>query len=198
MKCVITGHTTGIGKFLYDHFSSKKFEVIGISRTTGFDLTHDLNNVIKLSEGCDLFINSASVGTAQLELLNNLYNKVNKMIVFGSIAGDFNEQLNSEYSKNKFDLHKRCVDLNLLPNSKILYLNISMLEDAVNGDNLITYSEVAAVIDFWLQNPKLTSVSFEFKLTPFVLERAKNVFNISEENFNKIVSRMCNEKKQFL
>jgi hypothetical protein len=65
-----------------------------------------------------------------------------------------------------------------------------MLEDAVNGDVLIKYSDVIDVIDFWLANPRFTNISFEFKLTEFTLEKAKTAFNISLDNLNAIVSRM--------
>ena len=70
-----------------------------------------------------------------------------------------------------------------------------MLEDAVNGDVLIKYQEVLDVIDFWMANPRFTNIAFEFKLTPFTLERAKIAFNITPENLNRIVSKMCEETK---
>lgn len=197
MKCIITGHTKGIGKFLYNHFS-EKYDVLGISRTTGYDLNTDISKIVELSKNCDLFINCAAVGNAQLELLNNLHNKESKMIVFGSIAGNFHKQLKTSYSENKFELSNRCFDLSLLPNNKILHLNVSMLEDAINGDNLIKYSEIVNAIEFWLVNPNFSNLTFEFKLTPFVLEKAKDVFGISQENLNIIMANMCDEKKQFL
>lgn len=56
MKCIITGHTKGIGKFLYNHFS-EKYDVLGISRTTGYDLNTDISKIVELSKNCDLFVN---------------------------------------------------------------------------------------------------------------------------------------------
>ena len=198
MKCVITGHTSGIGKNIYKHFQLLGWEVVGVSRSNGFDLNTDINRVVELADGCDLFINCASVKRAQIELLNALYNRVGKMIVFGSVAGDFNQQLQSEYSQNKHDLATRCRELSLLPSNKILHLNISMLEDAVSGDVLISYNEVLNVIDFWLANPRLTEIKFEFKLTPFTLENAKSKFGISQESLDRIVGNMCDETKSGL
>jgi glycosyltransferase involved in cell wall biosynthesis len=197
MKCVITGHTTGLGKAMYEAFKAAEWEVIGVSRQTGYDLNTDISRVVDLVNGADLFINNANVNRAQFNLLNAV-NKNVKQIVLGSVAGEFNQQLQSDYSQHKADLAQRCRELSLLPDTKILHIQISMLEDAVNGDVLIKYQEVLDVIDFWMTNPRFTNISFEFKLTPFTLERAKVAFNISPDNLNRIVSKMCEETKSGL
>ena len=69
MKIVITGHTSGIGKCLYDKFITFGHEVIGVSRTTGYDLNTDVDRVVELAENCDLFVNNCYVGASQKELL---------------------------------------------------------------------------------------------------------------------------------
>ena len=194
MKCVITGHTTGLGKAIYNAFKDAEWEVIGVSRQTGYDLTTDIDRVVELVNSADLFINNANVDRVQINLLNAV-NKNIKQIVLGSVAGEFNQQLQSDYSQHKADLAQRCRELSLLPDTKILHIQISMLEDAVNGDVLIKYQEVLDVIDFWMANPRFTNIAFEFKLTPFTLERAKIAFNITPENLNRIVSKMCEETK---
>lgn len=197
MKCVITGHTSGLGKAMHDAFKAADWEVIGVSRQTGYDLTTDIDRVVELANSADLFINNANVGRAQFDLLNAV-NKNIKQIILGSVAGEFNQQLQSDYSQHKADLAQCCRELSLLPDTKILHIQISMLEDAVNGDVLIKYQEVLDVIDFWMANPRFTNIAFEFKLTPFTLERAKVAFNISPENLNHIVSKMCKETKSGL
>jgi len=189
MKCVITGHTTGLGKALYNHFQTLGWEVVGISRQTGYDLRGNLKPIVDIINSSDLFINNANVDRAQLELLN-LVNPNVKQIILGSVAGEFHNQLLSEYSKHKFDLANRCKELSLLPNTKLLHIQISMLEDAVNGDVLISYNEVIDVVEFWLRNPRFTNISFEFKLTEFTLEKAKTAFNISKENLDMIIGKM--------
>ena len=50
-KVIITGHTSGIGKSLYDFFTPG---ALGLSRSTGFDITQD-----KFSWHGDVFINNA-------------------------------------------------------------------------------------------------------------------------------------------
>jgi len=198
MKCIITGHTSGIAKVIYEHLKEIGWEVIGVSRTTGYNLVTDIDEVVALSEGVDLFINCANVGRSQLALLEQLHDKVKRMIVFGSVAGDFHQQLQSEYSEHKRDLANRCFDLSLKPDVNILHLNVSMLEDAVTGDVLISYKEVTDTIDFWLSNPRIRSIAYEFKLTPFTLENAKDKFNISEEALNRIVRNMCGDTKAMI
>jgi NADP-dependent 3-hydroxy acid dehydrogenase YdfG len=195
MKCIITGHTTGVAKVIYDYLKEAGWEVIGVSRATGYDLATDIDSIVELSQGADLFINCANVGRAQLELLEKLHDKVDRMIVFGSVAGDFHQQLQSDYSEHKRDLANRCFDLSLKPDVKILHLNISMMEDAVTGDVLISYTEVMDTINFWLANPRIRSIAYEFKLTPFTLQNAKDKFNISQEALDRIISNMCGNTK---
>jgi NAD(P)-dependent dehydrogenase (short-subunit alcohol dehydrogenase family) len=187
MNCVITGHTTGVAKIIYEHFLSLGWEVVGISRSTGYDLTTDVDRVVTLATNCDVFINCANV--SQLELLNKLNSKVKRMIVFGSIAGDFHSQLQTNYSKTKNELATRCFELSMNPDVHILYLNVSMLEDAVSSDVLISYKDIVDAIDFWLVHPNIRSIAYEFKLTPFTLKSAKENLNVSQEFLDKITSK---------
>lgn len=62
MKYVITGHKRGIGKGCYDLFTADGHEVIGLSKTDGFDI-RDPNirkEIIEQSLDADVFINNAS------------------------------------------------------------------------------------------------------------------------------------------
>lgn len=182
----------GVGKKIYDNFVNQGHEVIGISRTTGFDLNTDIEKVIELSTGADLLINNAYVGEKQQELLERLHNKVSMMIVMGSIAGDYDQLIRSDYSKNKLALATRTKELSLVPNNKLLHIKISMLEDAVSGDTLIKFDEVVELINHWLKNPRFTSVDYEFKLTPMTLEKVKEKFNASQEAIDYVIQNMCN------
>lgn len=192
MKVVITGHTTGIGKVLYDHFKSiSSYEVIGISRSTGYDLNVDLEKVITEATGCSLFINNAAVDNVQLKLLESLHNKVEKMIIMGSIAGEYHQLIQTDYSLHKQQLETRCKELSLVPGNCLLYLKISMLEDAVSSDMLVPFADVVQSVDFWLSNPRVTRMDFEFKLTAYTLEKVKNKFNASQAAIDHILNNMC-------
>lgn len=88
MKYGITGHTSGIGKELYNKLNS-----IGFSRSNGFDIrdkTHRaqiINDVVN----CDVFINNAESNYGQTELLVDYwkqYHNHNKTIInIGSAIG---------------------------------------------------------------------------------------------------------------
>lgn len=192
MKIVITGHTTGLGKKLYDTFATPWNDVKGISRKTGYYLESDIDRIIEESKGCDLFINNCYVGNRQKVLLERLHDKVGMMIVMGSIAGDYDQLIKTEYSKNKLELANRCKELSLVPGNKLLHIKISMLEDAVSGDTLIKYDEIVDLVNFWIKNPRFTSIDYDFKLTPFTLEKVKEKFNASQEAIDSVIANMCN------
>ena len=67
MRCVVTGHTGGIGKAIYDHFISKGWDVKGMSRSNGYNIVDDQERVIEESVGCDIFVNCAYQDRAQLD-----------------------------------------------------------------------------------------------------------------------------------
>ena len=82
MKCLITGHTKGIGKSLYDAFVLMGFEVIGVSRSNGYDISERYQDIVALAETCDLVINNAYCQDYQTRLLRDLAGKT-KIISIG-------------------------------------------------------------------------------------------------------------------
>ena len=66
MTFVITGHTSGIGKALYEEFGG-----IGLSRATGFDISKD--DITPYIKEADVFINNAYCGNVQVRLLYQVY-----------------------------------------------------------------------------------------------------------------------------
>ena len=71
-KIAITGHSAGIGKELYDTFIARGDEVIGLSRSNGYNI-RSIPKLVKAIEPCDIFINNAQAGFAQTELLFAVY-----------------------------------------------------------------------------------------------------------------------------
>jgi NADP-dependent 3-hydroxy acid dehydrogenase YdfG len=67
----ITGHTSGIGKGLFNHFINKDCNVRGFSKDTGFNISNKLNQdfIVTHTRDCDLFINNAYHHYAQVELM---------------------------------------------------------------------------------------------------------------------------------
>jgi NADP-dependent 3-hydroxy acid dehydrogenase YdfG len=69
-KIAITGHTSGIGKGLYNHFVSLGCNVKGFSKDTGFDISvkENIDRIVELTQDCDLFFNNAYYHYAQVEI----------------------------------------------------------------------------------------------------------------------------------
>jgi short-subunit dehydrogenase len=80
----ITGHTSGIGKCLYNRLCPS---AIGFSLSNGYDITiaFDRQRIIREANNCDVFINNAHAGFGQtllfLELFQAWRNNTNKTII---------------------------------------------------------------------------------------------------------------------
>jgi hypothetical protein len=78
MKVAITGHTSGIGKTLFDFLSISGYECKGFSRSNGYDISNPnlRSAIISLSNDCDIFINNAykNFDNSQFLLLKERYN----------------------------------------------------------------------------------------------------------------------------
>lgn len=83
----ITGHTSGIGKRLYERLSPN---AVGFSLSTGYDITKssDRYRIIQESQHCDVFINNATADFGQtllfLELFSLWKNQKKTIINVGS------------------------------------------------------------------------------------------------------------------
>lgn len=93
-KVAITGHTRGIGKALYDYFLSTGHEVIGFSKSTGFDISNNevVNAIIEQTIDCDLFINNAYHRMQQTNIAKlwqkTHWNSKHFIVNMSSVAGD--------------------------------------------------------------------------------------------------------------
>jgi NAD(P)-dependent dehydrogenase (short-subunit alcohol dehydrogenase family) len=61
MKIAITGHTAGIGLALAELYQSLGHEVVGFSRTTGYNIAvaSDRARIVADAQDCDMFFNNA-------------------------------------------------------------------------------------------------------------------------------------------
>ena len=61
MKIAITGHTSGLGKYIYDVCVKNKHDVVGFSLSTGYDIDNKsvCSDIISQSKHMDMFINCA-------------------------------------------------------------------------------------------------------------------------------------------
>lgn len=184
LKIAVTGHTGGLGKIIYDHYKSKKHHVLGISRSTGFDIVSDQDKIVNAINGFDIFFNVVHIENCQSDLLEKSINKVEKTVVIGSSMHLFRNIATSQYLEEKFNLSETCKNLNIdaYVNTKILHLNISFLPNKDNdserfiSDNVVEYNEIMSTIDFWIDNPCITDITLGWKLTATVRQGFKNLF----------------------
>jgi NADP-dependent 3-hydroxy acid dehydrogenase YdfG len=113
MGVAITGHTSGIGKALYEVFPGAK----GYSSRTGYQL-HDKNTRERMfsdCDSCDIFINNAPLGWNQIVLLYELWERWkdrDKLIInIGSDASDYNQSVARPYNIQKRALEDACLQM---------------------------------------------------------------------------------------
>lgn len=77
MNIVITGHSKGIGKELYNYFIYKGHTVYGFSRSNGYDISTEegINSILEHAVDCDVFINNAYAPQGQTALLNEMLHR---------------------------------------------------------------------------------------------------------------------------
>lgn len=204
-KCIITGHTSGIGQYLFEYYATKGWLVKGMSRSNGYDIVADRNQIVSEAEQCDLFINNASSGTGQLELLKTLCTKVPKIVTLGSTGSDYTDVWGKQYTWDKKQLEEAARYIQINPRSDLadmLLLKISFAETTYNrikqnridSDCTTSYNEIATAIDFWLSNPSVRLIEFRFKLTDYTVARAKEVvanpelINVLLDKSNDLIS----------
>jgi methyl coenzyme M reductase subunit C-like uncharacterized protein (methanogenesis marker protein 7) len=176
MKIVITGGKKSIIKpghhvmqeWLHDYFS--KHEVIQLSRETGYDLDKQYDEIVKIAQSADVFVNSACVKDYQIKLLEDVYSYVPYLICVGSIAGDFHEapqkyENHSNYAEVKHRLKERCKWLpleTLDTKTKLLHLNITETVDPNYDVAGLKQIELNDILDFWFKNPIMSNIDFKF------------------------------------
>lgn len=93
MKIAITGHTRGIGAAIAGRFE-KEHDIVGFSKSTGYDLSDHkvIKQVVEEAQDCDIFVNNAYYGDAQTKLLYKMYEKwqhTPKLIInIGAVSSD--------------------------------------------------------------------------------------------------------------
>ena len=160
MKVVITGHTSGLGKTLYDRLSEKHY-TIGLSRSNGYDISKDIDSF--LIENFDVYINNAYHAYAQVDLLYKLFDK-NKyrnctIINIGSVSADGNKDTVNEYAVHKAALEKACSQLQLIDTDcKVVHLKLGRMNtpmtDARKEYPRIDTGYIANVVEWLVSQPE--------------------------------------------
>ena len=74
-KIAVLGHSRGIGKAICDLYSKKKYDVVGMSKSNGFDLVHDQEKILEEMQDCSLVVLNAHSDRGQLTLLKKIYGR---------------------------------------------------------------------------------------------------------------------------
>ena len=154
MKYAVTGHTSGIGKVLYNKYLPN---AVGFSRTNGFDISKDIKEIIKQSKDCDIFINNAQQDFFQTELLYQLSKTFKgKIINIGSMSKDWITGYKTNY---KYAVEKEA--LNSMNNqlfwegisTSIINLSYVSSEDEQHIEEKINVKYIIEVIDWIVNQP---------------------------------------------
>jgi nucleoside-diphosphate-sugar epimerase len=185
-KIIITGHTHGIGKAIYDKFTEVScHEIVGMSRSNGYDIDKDFDKIVAEAEGCELFINNAYRDQQQTKLVNALKDKVDMMVVMGSVSRFYPELIPTQYVHDKQELAEACRLVSLNPNGiPLLHLDLGFIEGttveeidptAFVSDYTTTKDDIVDTIIFWAQKPSIRQVEFRWKLTPQVMSELRRI-----------------------
>lgn len=170
MKIIITGHKRGIGKSIYEYFLNKKYDVIGFSKSNGYDISDKKIRQIIYEECLDtnIFVNNAynDHDDSQFLLLKNVSeiwkNTDNTIINISST----NTDIKNIYGKRKKELDDYCKTIkkpniiNLKPSyvdtERVSYIN----------KNKMSCEDIIQILDFCLNsNLKIEEVKFRCKQT---------------------------------
>ena len=149
----ITGHTSGIGKFLFENLS----DTIGFSIANGYDISkeEDRQRIFDESADADILINNAWHVTGQLELLKLFYSKwlyKNKLIInIGSATIYAPEQFiqNYEYNQSKIELHEHIKSLILGPDMPLVKELIlgPVNTPMISNIEVLSYLEIEEILE---------------------------------------------------
>ena len=178
-KIAIIGHTKGIGKAISDLYKSKKYTVVGLSRSNGYDLATAQEKIMEQIEDCGLVVINAHDGKGQLNLLKRIYGRHHfdsmKVAVITSTSG-------TEQGKDSDIEDKEYVKYCGIKKELIEY--IGELQEELVTKPLSVYDVCPDVVDtdmikgLWQDLPKLKTLE--------VAEAVRYCFE-STFNINRIV-----------
>lgn len=175
MKVAVTGHTRGIGKEIANYFVKHGFELVGFSKSTGYNIRDPeiRKKIVEESKECSVFVNNAMamVDDSQTSMLKEIYESWNgqpKLIInVSSISGDHVWRENKlqipqpVYSKIKHDQDVFCASRIGLP--RVLNLKPGMVDTdltrIVPGKPKLDVSVISTILDFVLSNRPNFAVS---------------------------------------
>ena len=156
-KIAVIGHTKGIGKAIADLYKRKKYEIVGLSRTTGYDLETEQEKIMEKLKDCELIVVNAYAKFGQYHLLKRIYSEFHhhykKVVVITSTSGTPQGKDEDNYGAdyNEYCWHK-----------EHLIKYVSELQEELFNKPLSVYDVCPDVVDtdmikgMWEGLPKLT------------------------------------------
>jgi nucleoside-diphosphate-sugar epimerase len=161
MRIGIIGHKGLLGNAILTEFA-KGNEIIGLSRSTGYDLQINYKEIIDICSQCDLVFNNAHVSTLQAGVIRDLAKTKVKLVTSGSIAANYGF---SDYCKQKKIIEETYhLYIRKYP-ERCLLLKMGYLEGLEPGKTrnfkTIPLTTITSSIKHWLDNKRITKMEFE-------------------------------------
>jgi hypothetical protein len=177
MKIVITGSTSPMGKAVYEHYS-KDHECLGVSRSSGYDLTktEDQDKLVSKALTRDIFLNIAHIGIVQSTLLMKLKQRwtleapLKKVISIGSLATKVPKKLldqvgiDKQYLRDKHHIDAVSSSLSnetpfgqQLQFSLVRVLNYGQKTGDREGEPTCDVTDIVRTIDYLINEPMYVS-----------------------------------------
>jgi NADP-dependent 3-hydroxy acid dehydrogenase YdfG len=186
LKVAVTGHTSGIGLAIAEAFRARGHEIIGLSRSTGYDLSGDRRKIVEAAAKCDVFVNNRHQynDDTQLQLLFALadaWKGQDKTIInLGSRAGEcYILGRPDPYSVYKHALDAACQQFFNRQDQRPRVVNIRpgwVDTESVKGSQAVKLSprDVANVVMWVIDQPRhvyVSSVTLSHHTTQGVAKR---------------------------
>ena len=182
----ITGHTRGIGRGIAEEFKNRNWDVIGFSRSNGFDIAeHDcisrMISVVKEND-CDVVVINAYHGFMQIHQLfefSKLWeHDVNKTIItIGSTSGtEWRRPYPYKYGVAKLALDTAVENLQFASKCRILHIRPGYVDtDFVANTNWhkMPVSQVVSAV-FWMFDQPSTVLVKSLTIDPRPNQRIIN------------------------
>jgi len=180
----ITGHTSGLGLVLYQHFP----QAIGFSRKNGYNLleTANIKSMINAAQDCDIFINNAFPAIAadsaegmntQLDILYKIYQRwehqQNKLIInLGSNTSDGIKKHFWPYAAAKAATDKACEQLSYLKNGPSVcnlrfgYIDLPHINEMVPNEKKVSIKNAISAVDYIIRTFETGNTIRELTIIP--------------------------------
>ena len=74
-KVLITGHTRGIGRAIYERLKLNRYDCVGMSKSTGDDIIYKEDVIVEMINDFDHVVLNAYAGDSQLKMLKKIIQK---------------------------------------------------------------------------------------------------------------------------